>query len=256
MRESHKAALKASGSISGIYSITNTVNNKQYVGQTSDIDGRWKRHRFDLKHHYHSNKHLQSAWDKYGESSFIFAVLEVCPLEQLDDKEEYWIKRLNSFHGGYNLSECGSGCRGYKHNDVELKKMRMVQHPQPVFQIAQNGFVIAEWESASQAAKQLSLSLCGIKACCEKVHHQKSIGGYFWVYANSYDPSDMSYYFTNKKKVPTRVLIEDLSTHEIHISESLSAAADFVGSTDYVVFSIVSGKRKSSLINGYSIKKA
>lgn len=45
-----------------IYKITNTRNNKVYIGQT---ESRWYR-----------NKHIQNAWNKYGEASFTFEVIE------------------------------------------------------------------------------------------------------------------------------------------------------------------------------------
>jgi len=60
-----------------IYTITNTVNGKVYVGQTimSPVK-RWQRHTYCLRHGTHGNPHLQSAWTAYGEHAFVFAVVE------------------------------------------------------------------------------------------------------------------------------------------------------------------------------------
>ena len=77
--------------ISGIYCIKNNVNKKMYIGQSSDIYWRWTHHKSDLNHNRHHNNYLQNAWNKYGEKSFDFFILEECCLDQLDELEEEWI---------------------------------------------------------------------------------------------------------------------------------------------------------------------
>ena len=95
----------------GIYCIENLANNKKYIGQSNDIEKRWYQHKNDLYHNQHHNKHLQSAWNKYGEDFFNFYVLENCETELLDEKEMYWIDKLNSYinKNGYNLTFGGDG---------------------------------------------------------------------------------------------------------------------------------------------------
>lgn len=62
----------------GVYSIKNTVNGREYIGQTSiNFYDRWKDHRRHLRRGDHVNKELQSDWTKYGESGFDFVILEV-----------------------------------------------------------------------------------------------------------------------------------------------------------------------------------
>lgn len=63
---------------SGIYGIRNIVNGKIYVGQTKDFKHRWREHVRELNHNIHHNKHLQNAWNKYGEENFEFFVIEKC----------------------------------------------------------------------------------------------------------------------------------------------------------------------------------
>lgn len=115
----------------GIYCITNKVNGKKYIGQTYDLKFRWLHHRSDLRGGRHHNRHLQGAWNKYGEDNFEFSELEKCTLESLDEREIYWIKYYDSQNQeyGYNLADGGLGCRGYKHTDEEIAKMRMIQNP-------------------------------------------------------------------------------------------------------------------------------
>jgi len=68
---------------SGIYKIVNKVNGKYYVGSSLDIygepnpwNGRIYKHKSHLRSKRHYNKHLQSAWDKYGQDAFDFIVVE------------------------------------------------------------------------------------------------------------------------------------------------------------------------------------
>lgn len=58
--------------IVGIYVIRNKMNGKCYIGQSSDIESRWKHHVNDLKSNCHHNQKLQNAWNKYGKDNFIF----------------------------------------------------------------------------------------------------------------------------------------------------------------------------------------
>ncbi len=88
-----------------IYKIQNGINGKIYVGQTNDFD----RRRYE--HTYSSSQctALKGAMEKYGSQNFKFGSLEICSLNDADDREFYWIKKLNSLAPcGYNLVEGGT----------------------------------------------------------------------------------------------------------------------------------------------------
>ena len=76
--------------VSGIYKIINKVNGKYYVGSSKDIHHRWiANHRKELMHQYHSNDHLQKAWNKYGRDSFELVIvdrIEVSSLKVVEQK--------------------------------------------------------------------------------------------------------------------------------------------------------------------------
>jgi group I intron endonuclease len=76
---------------SGIYQIVNLKSTKRYVGSSNNIRVRWQQHRNDLSKKKHSNRHLQYAWDKYGEDSFSFEVMDRCPVEKLSEVEQTYI---------------------------------------------------------------------------------------------------------------------------------------------------------------------
>ena len=101
-----------------IYLITNTINNKQYVGQTkrADVEERWRQHR--------SNKtvgpYLKSAYEKYGYDNFKYQIICICFDEDCDKYEEEYIKKFNTLSpSGYNLK--GGGHFSKHHPDTMIK---------------------------------------------------------------------------------------------------------------------------------------
>lgn len=74
----------------GIYKITNKVNNHCYIGQSRNIEKRWNNH---IYHDKSKNEYpLYRAFKKYGIDNFTFEILEECSLNELNKKEQYYIK--------------------------------------------------------------------------------------------------------------------------------------------------------------------
>ena len=94
----------------GIYKITNKVNGKVYIGQSDNIERRWKNHKKDAfwpnSHVY--NYPLYRAMRKYGLDNFLFEILEKCKKEELNQKEVSYIAQYDSFRNGYNQDEGGT----------------------------------------------------------------------------------------------------------------------------------------------------
>ncbi len=111
----------------GIYKITNKVNSKVYVGQSLNINERWKNHVRYLNNDTHHNIYLQSSWKKYGARYFEFTIIEICDEFELNEKEKYWIEKLESFKNGYNLTNGGDGTRGYIFTEEDRKKLSLAQ---------------------------------------------------------------------------------------------------------------------------------
>jgi hypothetical protein len=84
-----------------IYKITNLVNGKIYVGQ------RTSRKDFDFDEYYGSGLKLNYAFKKYGMSNFSKELLERCTEANIDEREIFWIKKLNSTDTaiGYNITD-------------------------------------------------------------------------------------------------------------------------------------------------------
>lgn len=97
--------------ICGIYKITNKINGKCYIGQSNDINRRWRQ---ELSPNAKLNPHLARAFEKYGTDNFEFEIIEECQRELLNEREQFWINIYNSAdkNFGYNKTLGGDGNLG------------------------------------------------------------------------------------------------------------------------------------------------
>lgn len=107
----------------GIYSITNILNGKMYIGKSKNILHRIYNHKYSLKSGSHINKHLQNSWDKNGEKSFEFNVIEICDIETLNDREKFFIEKFNTYLNGYNGTIGGDGSSGVPLSEATKLKL-------------------------------------------------------------------------------------------------------------------------------------
>ena len=92
--------------ITGIYKITNQINNKCYVGQSVDISKRWKDHaKCGLGIDAPQGNKLYKDMQEIGIWNFSWELLEACPREQLNEKEKYYINLYQSQDFGYNSTK-------------------------------------------------------------------------------------------------------------------------------------------------------
>lgn len=108
----------------GIYSITNTVNDKKYIGQSVNIERRLSNHKWALKHNKHNNDHLQKSFNKYGEDCFVFEIICECDQNQLDEREQFYIELYDCMNQccGYN-SESGGNLHKH-HSEESILRMK------------------------------------------------------------------------------------------------------------------------------------
>lgn len=108
----------------GIYKITNIVNRKMYIGQSIDMEQRWKEH---IIHHRTGNQILYKAMRKYGIENFKFEIQDICNEEDLNNLEIYYIWYFNTYvHSdssiGYNMTTGGNTTKGFRlSDDTKLK---------------------------------------------------------------------------------------------------------------------------------------
>lgn len=130
-----------------IYSITNTVNKKSYVGLTRQDNptDRWKEH---IRNANGDRLHypLYLAMRKYGIHNFRFKILEECSEEKVSDRERHFIKELNTYgDNGYNATYGGEGW-----NNKEMKSIGITSY-------TMEGEKIKDYDSIIDASKELNI---------------------------------------------------------------------------------------------------
>lgn len=137
-----------------IYSITNKVNGKKYIGKTNNIVKREFDHFNDLKKHQHHSTKLQRAYDKYGKDNFIFEwkKIEIEDEQELAIMEIKEIEKYDAYFNGYNCTQGGEGNKtalNYsqscaiahlyeKYDAINHKLSRLLKHDESVFRSIKN----------------------------------------------------------------------------------------------------------------------
>lgn len=105
----------------GIYSIQNNLTKERYIGKSVNIERRWDEHKKSINSCYKnvSDYPLYQSIRKYGLNNFDFTILEECNLENLDDKEIYWINFYDSYKNGYNQTPGGDASNYYSKLTLE-----------------------------------------------------------------------------------------------------------------------------------------
>jgi group I intron endonuclease len=116
-----------------VYKITNKINNKIYIGCTTQgLEDRKKEH-YGRCFNVGRKSKLCDSMKKHGFDNFEFEIIKECKTpEEMFLNEIYYIGFYNSKETGYNLTIGGEGCLGYKHTEETkkfLSKSLMENHP-------------------------------------------------------------------------------------------------------------------------------
>lgn len=105
----------------GIYKITNIVNNKFYIGSASlGFKRRFIQHKSDLKQNKHRNIHLQRSYNKHGKDNFLFEIIEYCEPLKCIEREQYYIDTLKP---NYNIDLKAGSRLGAKMSKESCEKI-------------------------------------------------------------------------------------------------------------------------------------
>lgn len=124
----------------GIYKITNKINGKVYIGESFDIESRWRQHINELNNNTHHSYKLQHDWNKYGKDGFKFEIIKDITNDTIPNYdlemvlllyEFNEIKKYDSINKGYNIEntvcEVYEGKKKLNHswNNAKLKVIQV-----------------------------------------------------------------------------------------------------------------------------------
>jgi len=107
---------------SGVYIIINIFTDQFYIGSAANLSQRIDKHFNALSLNKHFNKHIQSAWNKYGEFAFYFAILEYCNKTETLKREQYWFN-ITDYSMSYNLDTVAGSPLGRKFSEETKAKI-------------------------------------------------------------------------------------------------------------------------------------
>lgn len=110
--------------VTGIYQIRNIIGGKIYIGSAINLEGRKRGHFSKLINGKHHSCYLQNAYNKYGENSFVFEILEYCEKECLIEREQFYIDALCP---EYNIAPKAGSSLGVKYTAEARIKMSMAK---------------------------------------------------------------------------------------------------------------------------------
>ena len=117
----------------GIYKITNKQNGMCYIGQTDDLKRRISEHK------QKRTETIDDYINVLGVENFDFEIIEECSLQELDQKEKFYIEKFDSKNNGYNIQNGGfnnsqgegNGRAKLTEQDVIFIRQSYANHVQP-----------------------------------------------------------------------------------------------------------------------------
>lgn len=108
----------------GIYSLYWEKQDLIYIGQSQNIEARFKKHLRDLNNKEHSNYKVQNAFDNYGIPSL--NILEICTLHNLNELEIVWQKEFDSLNS-LDLIDAGNRYQGLSSTNSKYTKLQVLK---------------------------------------------------------------------------------------------------------------------------------
>jgi group I intron endonuclease len=153
----------------GIYKITSPTG-KVYIGQSRDIEGRWKIHKWKGSRDNKDGKYpLYFSMNKYGVGTHTMEVIEECTFEELNIRERYWQDYYNVLKEGLNavLQNTSGKPREYSKEIREIisaKSKRLVHTEESKKKISIASSKALKGRKKTEAHKKaLSLAKTGVK---------------------------------------------------------------------------------------------
>lgn len=146
---------------SGVYAIRNKISHRMYIGSAVDIKNRWSVHLCVLIAGTHHSFRLQKSWDKFGENTFEWIVLELCDKPQLLEREQYYLDLHQTYlkQYGYNILRTAGSNFGKKASTATKRKLSEAakkRNADPVYNKMISDRCKAQWQDPEFRAVALA----------------------------------------------------------------------------------------------------
>lgn len=174
---------------SGIYKIVNNINGHIYIGSAVNYKSRFRTHLSLLKKEKHHSIYLQRSWNKYGENNFSFELIENCKIENLIEREQFYMDELNP---EYNVCKIAGSTLGIK-GTVESNKKKSENHfrkgkfgkdnpsSKLIYQYSLEGNLLRIWNGACEIERELSFHASNIR---NSIKNKWTLYGFYWTNKN------------------------------------------------------------------------
>jgi hypothetical protein len=208
-----------------IYRIKNKIDNKTYIGQTTqDLESRWKAH---LKKR-NNCRYLKSALNKYGVENFDFQLVCITFDNQLDDMEIKYIEQYNCLvPNGYNIRLGGNS--GKHHEETKRKIGASLLKNRKVIQFDIDGNRLKSFNSLTEAAKYVGCSPSSIGHCCND--DIKTTAGFRWKFESNETKSELGIppLIQINRNRNSKIIQFDIQGNRLNSFNSCTKAAEYVG---------------------------
>ena len=212
----------------GIYKITNKINGKCYIGQSVDIQKRWREHT------HHAKKGdgyaIHNAIAFHGVENFNFEVVEIVDKkEKLTDREIHWYNKLKP---KYNIAFPGANSNvGFEVCQIDIETYK----------------VVATYANSIVAGEITNVYSSTIRAVC--TGKCSTAKGYYWCYKKdlkTWKPKPKKPHVIPKGQSPKPVNQINIKTNQIIKTwDSAKEAADVLGLSRPKISNVCTKQRKS-----------
>lgn len=109
----------------GIYALYWGVQDLIYIGQSQNIEARYKEHLYKMKNNKHTNYKVQNAFNLYGQP--VLQIIEECSIERCNELEVYYTEEFDSINKGLNIVEAGLVGWGVNSNASKYTKRQILK---------------------------------------------------------------------------------------------------------------------------------
>lgn len=197
------------------------MNNKTYVGSSVNLRNRLYKY-YSLKHLKEKNVPIHNALLKYGYSNFSLEILEYCNLDNILEREQYYLDKLKP---EYNILKKAGSSLGFKHSEKTINYFR------------------DEREISEETRKNLSLAATGRKLTEEdKIKISEKRKG-----TKLLDVTKEKISTSITSLIGVSVIVKNINTGELNEYKSYSEAGKAIGVSRTAV--------RKAMYNGKLLKK-